>query len=140
VRLLENLEALGRKRSTIEGYGSALRVHLAPPFGGKALDGITREDVEAFMAHRAREGGAIKSTLDYIGVLHGIFDHAVRRGWAQSNPVKLAERPRKAEGREVRFLTMAEVEQVLRAVPDATSGGWSACSTWRPPPGMRQGS
>jgi hypothetical protein len=31
-RLIDHLEALGRKKSTIEGYRSALAVHLAPFF------------------------------------------------------------------------------------------------------------
>jgi integrase len=139
-RLIDHLEALGRKKSTIEGYRSALKVHLATFFGDKPLDRITREDVEAFMAHRAREGGAPKSTMNYIGVLHGIFDLAIRRGWTQANPVKLAERPRKTEGTEVRFLSMPEVEALLRAVPDDDLGRvegvmYLAAATC----GMRQG-
>src|SRR5215218_7610080 len=32
-RLIRHLASLGRKRSTIEGYDSYLRVHLAPFFG-----------------------------------------------------------------------------------------------------------
>jgi integrase len=139
-RLIGHLEALGRKKSTIEGYRSALNVHLAPFFGDRPLDRIGREDIEAFMAHRARKGGAPKSTMNYIGVLHGIFELAVRRGWAQGNPVKLAERPRRVEGREVRFLAMAEVEALLRLVPDDDLGRmervmYLAAAT----SGMRQG-
>jgi integrase len=115
-RLIDHLEALGRKRSTIEGYRSALNVHLVPFFADKSLDRIAREDVERFIAQRAREGSAPKSTQNYIGVLHGIFDFAIRRGWASTNPVKLAERPRKAAGAEVRFLSMDELEALLRSV------------------------
>jgi hypothetical protein len=37
-RLIDHLEALGRKRSTVEGYRSALAVHLAPFFRDKPLD------------------------------------------------------------------------------------------------------
>ncbi len=124
-RLVDHLEALGRKRSTIEGYCSALNVHLAPFFGDKPLDRIVREDVEAFIAHCARAGRASKSTQNYLGVLHGIFDFAIRRGWMRANPVKLAERPRKAQTEEVRFLSMPEVEALLRAVPDDDLGRWS---------------
>lgn len=49
-KLIGHLEALGRKTSTIEGYRSALHVHLAPFFAGKRLDRIGREDVESFIA------------------------------------------------------------------------------------------
>ena len=121
-RLIDQLEAMGRKKSTLEGYRSALNVHLATFFGAKSIERITREDVEGFIAARTRAKAAPKSIQNYVGVLHGIFDLAIRRGWAQTNPVKLAERPRKTEGREVRFLTMAEMEALLRAVPDDDLG------------------
>jgi integrase len=138
-RLIDHLEALGRKTSTIEGYRSALNVHLAPFFGDKPLDRITREDVERFIA-RARGDHASKSVQNYLGVLHGIFDFAIRRGWASSNPVKRADRPRRTDSAEVRFLSMAELEALLRAVPDDDLGRvehalYLAAATT----GMRQG-
>jgi integrase len=139
-RLVDKLEALGRKRSTIEGYRSALNVHLGPFFGPKPLDRVTREDVERFIARRARQGSAPKSTANYLGVLHGTFEFAIRRGWASSNPVKLAERPRKADTTDLRFLTMDEVEALLRSVPNDNLGKvervmYLAAATT----GMRQG-
>ena len=139
-RLIDHLEALGRKRSTLEGYRSALRVHLGPFFGEKPLDRIAREDVERFIGRRARAGSSPKSVQNYLGVLHGIFDFAGKRGWAATNPVKLVERPRKSESREVRFLTISEVEALLRAVPDDDLGRvervmYLAAATT----GMRQG-
>jgi integrase len=121
-RLIDHLEALGRKRSTIEGYRSALAVHLVPFFRDKRLDRISREDVEAFMAHRAREGGAPKSTMNYVGVLHSIFDFAIKRGWARSNPCKQVEKPRPNTDRRIRFLDDAELEALLAAVPDDPLG------------------
>jgi integrase len=121
-RLIDHLEALGRKKSTIEGYRAALRVHLAPFFRDKPLDKVTREDVEAFMAYRAREGGAPKSTMNHIGVLHSIFDFAIKRGWARSNPRKQIEKPRPNTDRQIRFLDDAELEAVLAAVPDDPLG------------------
>jgi integrase len=117
-RLIDHLEALGRKKSTVEGYRSALNVHLAPFFRDRPLDKIGREDVEAFMAARARAGSAPKSTLNYVGVLHSIFDFAIRRGWARSNPCKRVEKPRPGDDRRIRFLDDVELEAVLRNVPD----------------------
>jgi hypothetical protein len=46
-RLIDQHEALGRKPSTIEGYRSALTVHLIPFFVDKPLGRIAREDVVA---------------------------------------------------------------------------------------------
>lgn len=138
--LIDHLEALGRKRSTIEGYRSALAMHLVPHLGERPLDRISREEVEAFVARCARAGLAPKSTQNYLGVLHGTFEFAIRRGWVASNPVKQIERPRKVAGGEVRFLSMDEIEALLRAVPDDDLGGvervmYLAAATT----GMRQG-
>jgi integrase len=137
--LIDHLDALGRKKSTIEGYRSALNVHLAPFFADKQLDRISGEDVERFIA-RARGDHAPKSVQNYVGVLHGIFDFAIRRGLASSNPVKQAERPRRTDSTEVRFLSMAELEALLRATPDDDLGRvehalYLAAATT----GMRQG-
>ncbi len=113
---------------------------MSPFFGTKPLDRVTREDVEAFIARRARAGGAPKSTANYLGVLHGVFDFAIRRGCAATNPVKLAERPTTHARTEVRFLAMPEVEAVMRSVADDDLGRvervlYLAAATT----GMRQG-
>jgi hypothetical protein len=41
-RLLTHLEGLGRKRSTLQGYESFLRVHLAPFFGDRRSSASSR--------------------------------------------------------------------------------------------------
>ncbi|MGC1813532.1 MAG: hypothetical protein WA696_05280 [Solirubrobacterales bacterium] len=41
-RLIDHLDALGRKRSTLGDYESFLRVHLAPYFGETVLERIGR--------------------------------------------------------------------------------------------------
>jgi hypothetical protein len=103
-RLLAHLESLGRKRSTLEGYESFLRVHLAPFFGDRPLQRIEPRDVEAFIAASRRNGQSVKSTLNYLGLLHGIFEYAVRRGWAPANPCKRVEKPKAADAdADVRF-------------------------------------
>jgi integrase len=117
-RLLAHLESLGRKRSTLQSYESFLRVHLAPHFGDRPLARIGREDVEAFMGVSRRNGQSVKSTLNYLGLLHGIFEHAIRRGWAPMNPCKLVEKPKPRDvDPDVRFLDQAELDAVLAAVP-----------------------
>jgi integrase len=122
-RLLQHLGALGRKRSTLESYESFLRIHLAPHFGDKSLDRVTREDVEAFMAHCRRNDQSVKSTLNYVGLLHGIFDHAIRRGWASHNLCKHVDKP-KPDGTDadIRFLDQPELDALIAAVPDDDLG------------------
>ena len=118
-RHLEHLAALGRKRSTLMDYESALRVHLAPYFAGRVIDRLTADDVEHFMAAKRREGRAPKSIRNYVGVLHGICAFAVKRRWSDVNPCAAVDLPRiSTTDTDIRFLSVAEVEALLRAVPD----------------------
>ncbi|MGH2984569.1 MAG: tyrosine-type recombinase/integrase [Solirubrobacterales bacterium] len=122
-RLIEHLTSLGRKRSTLGNYESYLRVHLAPFFGERALNRIGRGDVEAFIAAKRREGREAKSILNYLGLLHSIFDYGERRGFAQANPVKVVDKPRSSGADpDVRFLDGAELEALFAAVPDDARG------------------
>lgn len=123
-RLITHLTTMGRKASTVGGYESYLRVHLAPYFGNRALSQIGKEDVQAFMAFCLTERGqSIKSTRNYLGLLHGIFDYAMREGWASANPCKLVEKPQEPDDdADIRFLDEAELNALLRAVPDTDVG------------------
>ena len=122
-RLLQHLAALGRKRSTLEGYESFLRVHLAPYFGDTALERIGRGEVEGFIGAKRGEGKATKSVLNYLGLLHSIFAYAEKRGLARGNPVKLVDKPRPGGADpDVRFLDEVELDAVIAAVPGDARG------------------
>jgi integrase len=121
--LIRHLDGLGRKRSTIESYESILRVHLVPYFGERELQRIGREDVEGFSAACRRNGQSVKSTQNYLGLLHGIFDFAMRRGWAAANPCKLVDRPSQTRtDPDIHFLDQSEVDALVAAVPDDDLG------------------
>jgi len=121
--LIRHLDGLGRKRSTIESYESILRVHLVPYFGERELQRIGREDVEGFSAACRRNGQSVKSTQNYLGLLHGIFDFAMRRGWATANPCKLVDRPsQQRTDPDVHFLDQTEIDALVAAVPDDDLG------------------
>jgi len=122
-RLLTQLEALGRKRSTMHGYESYLRVHLTPYFAARPLATITRQDVEAFIAHSRANGQSVKSTLNYVGLLHGIFELAQREAWVAANPCKLAAKPRAENAdADIHFLDQSDLDALLAAVPDDPLG------------------
>lgn len=122
-RYLVNRESYGLKRSTLMDYESYLRVHLAPFFGNRHLEEISVEDVESFIAAKRNEGKAVKSVANYLGLLHAIFSHAVRRDWCSRNTVALAEKPRTVRrDPDIRFLSAEELEALLAATPDDPLG------------------
>jgi integrase len=116
--------AMGRKRSTVESYETVLALHIVPFFGArKAVDRVKRHDVEAFAAELARKRLSASSRVNILNLLHSIFEPGLRRGWAVSNPVRGVERPRAGlVDPDIRYMTMEEVEAVLRAVPDDELG------------------
>jgi integrase len=122
-RLAADREALGRKASTVESIESAVRVHLGPYFQGRSLDRIEAAEVEAFIAAKRRDGLSTKSILNYVSVLHSLFEFAVRKGWASSNPVKQIEKPEGPEPNgDIRFLDDADLEALLAAEKDDELG------------------
>ena len=121
--LAERKKALGRKASTVDAYRSWNRAHFEPFFGAATVDRIDRRLVEAFDAELARKGLAPKSRRNALGILHSVFDFAVREGWASTNPTKEVEQPRVGGADpDIRFLDVEEVEALLRAVPDDDLG------------------
>ncbi len=116
-RWLEHLTAMGRKRSTLMDYESALRVHVAPFFAGRMVADVTCADIERFMAAKAAAGLSPKSVRNFLGIVHSIFSYAERRGWCKDNPCRRVEFPRIPErDADIRFLDTTEVEALLRAV------------------------
>jgi integrase len=121
--LVANVEAKGRKRATVETYSSAVRVQLAPFFGARTLDRIGRREIEAFIAYMHRTGRSPKTTLNALGILHSIFEHARREGLVSANPCTLVDKPRASAGDpDIRFLEPEEVEALLRGVPEDDLG------------------
>jgi integrase len=121
-RYLANREAIGLKPGTLSDYESYLRVHLLPFFGRRPLEQITPDDVEAFIAAKRQEGKAVKSILNYVGLLNTLFAHGTKRGWCSNNPVKSIDKPRDHRDPEIRFLDQQELEALLDAVPDDLLG------------------
>ncbi len=121
-RYLANRELIGLKRTTLMDYESYTRVHLLPAFGALELEAITIELIEEFIAAKRQEGKAVKSILNYLGLLHAMFAFAVRRGWCARNPVALVEKPRGRRNLDIRFLDVQELEALLAATPTDERG------------------
>lgn len=118
-RYLRHVETVrGRKRSTVEGYSIILRAHLVPALGRLAADRLSAEDVTRYMTGKLRSGLSRQSVVNHLALLHGVMQHAVKRGWARANVVALVDRPQQAQtDPEIRFLDEAEEAALLRAVP-----------------------
>ena len=119
-RLIKHLVTKGRKDSTTQGYESYLRVHLAPFFDQKPIARITKDDVEEFIAECLDNDQSTKSTRNYLGFLHSIFDFAIRKGWVVENPCKAVDKPEAPEeDQDIRFLDQTELDALLAATAAA---------------------
>lgn len=123
-RLLEHLEAMGRKPSTIRAYRCLLRAQIGPRIGDRPVARVTTEDVERLIAALRRDGLSVKTVMNMLGFLHSIMEYSVRRGWTNTNPCRRVDRPRSdtAGSKEIHFLDGPEIEALLQAVPDDDYG------------------
>jgi integrase len=116
-RYIHHVEhVMRRKRSTVIDYCVVANRHLGPYFGTTELDRITPDDVTGYIERRSREGFAVKTIINHLTFGHGVFRHAVKRGWCRTNPIAAADRPRaEPTDPDIRFLTPEELEALLRA-------------------------
>jgi integrase len=118
-RYMRDLERGGRKRTTIIAVKLALRVHLEPFFGERAINTIKPEDVDDLVALMEDKRLKAKSIRNYNGTLSALFNYARsrRRPLATSNPCEGVELPAVEERTEIRFLDLDEVEVLIANVP-----------------------
>jgi integrase len=60
-----------------------------------------------------RKGRSSKTIRNVCSTLHSLFELAIRRRWATTNPCKAVELPAPQPNRDIRFLTQAEPQRVL---------------------------
>jgi integrase len=112
---IEAIKLAGRKRNTTDGYESDLRVHFEPHFGSKPIATLTDEDIGRYVLAKLDQGLARKTIRNQLNHLNGIFEFAIRKRWADHNPVKLVDRPHDAaKSAEIQFLTIPQLEELLR--------------------------
>ena len=122
--LVHLTEVMKRKPSTIQDYEIMLRRHLVPFFAGRSIDRIDTQLVSDYLVAKQRDGLSSKTVGNQLTFLHGVFRHAMKKGWAYANPVAAVDRPRDAEAdADIRFLTHEEVEALLRCVSDEEFAG-----------------
>lgn len=112
----------GARKSYLENLESMQRVHLAPAMGGRSVESVTVAQVEAMVDNMLQAGLAPKTARNVLSFTYSVFKHAIAKGWCQENPVRFATRPKRRRARDTKpdlqFLTISELEAVLRAIPD----------------------
>lgn len=112
----------GARRSYLEGCESMQRIHISPAFGEQPITQVGTSDIEALANKMLADGLAPKTIRNVLTFAHSIFEHGIDRGHTRENPVRRAARPgRRRRGDtnpDLQFLTVAELEAVMRAIPD----------------------
>jgi integrase len=123
-RYIDHVEhVMGRKPSTVQDYRIYARKHLAPHFGGKTITRITTDDVASYLTIKSRQGLSAKTISNHLTFAHGVFQFAVKRGLAVTNPVAAVDRPKTSGANpDFRYLDIDDFEAVLRAIPNDSLG------------------
>jgi integrase len=120
--LRQKLQLRGARRSYLEGCESMQRVHISPRFGTRAVTEVKTAHVEALASAMLRADLSPKTVRNVLTFLHSVFEHALDRGLIRENPVRRATRPsRRRRGDanpDLQFLTIEELDAVIRAIPD----------------------
>jgi integrase len=111
-----------KKPTTLAIDKGRIERHIKPLLGRRAIEDLTRNDVEGFMHDvmdgktavdvktgprgRARVTGGPGTANKAIGLLSAMFSYAVRKGWVEHNPCQGIEKP--ADNKRQRYLTPDE--------------------------------
>lgn len=119
------------KPSTLIDYRGALRLHLVPFFGARALTSIEPADVDRYIAAKTGKLSA-KTIGNHLGLLRVMFRVAKRWKLRTSNPIEDVDAPR-VQHVEMNVLTEAEIARLLTAYselgsdpPEGTEAAWWA--------------
>lgn len=110
---------LERKKPILRGFGVTkghIDASLVPTFGRKALNAITRDDVNRWIG-KERERLKPSTVQRKMATFSAIMNDAVRNGLVERNPASQADRIRGIEPRQ-RFITDEEWKQILAAADE----------------------
>lgn len=119
-----------KKSSTLRIDEGRIRRHIKPLLGAKAIDEVTRRDVERFLHHvtegatsadvktrprgRARITGGPGTAAKAVSLLSAIYNYARRKQWIEANPCVGVEKP--ADNKRQRYLTPDEYGKLGRGL------------------------
>jgi hypothetical protein len=121
--LREKLALSGSRRSYLENCESMQRVHITPRIGSLAVIKVSTAHIQSVASAMLKAGRSPKTIRNVLSFLHSIFEHAIDQQLVRENPVRRVVRPgRRRQGDaepDLQFLTLPELEAVLRAIPDS---------------------
>jgi integrase len=105
------------KHSTQKHRRFMLKKHLLPQFGEMAVSNVTRQEIQAYVAHLTQAGYAPKS-IDHIhDVLSAVLRTAVKWGHLQENPARGVDLPTLRCVRPKWALTTSQAASLVIALP-----------------------
>ena len=105
------------KASTQKNHRHIVTKHVCPRFGDQPMSTITRQEVQAYVAHLVQVGYAPK-TVDHIhDVLSAILRTAVGWGHLDDNPARGVRLPKLRTVRSKWVLTTTQAVALLEALP-----------------------
>ena len=105
------------KHSTQRNHRHIADKHLVPRFGDSPIADVTRQEVQAYIAHLTKTGYAPK-TVDHIhDVLSAVLRTGVKWGHLQHNPARDVDMPTLTCVRPKWALTIAQASALLDALP-----------------------
>src|SRR4051794_21729747 len=121
-RLRERIAIEGARLSYRQNCESMQRVHVSPAMGERNVASVTTRDIERLASSMLERGSSPKTVRNVMTFLHSVFGLAVKKGWAPTNPVADAARPKRRRARDadpdLQFLTPAELDRVIEVIPD----------------------
>jgi integrase len=120
--LRDRLLIEGARLSYRQNCESMQRIHTSPALGKRKAAEVTTDDIERLAHAMLAKGAAPKTVRNTMTFLHTVFALAVKRGWATTNPVTDAARPKRRRAGDanpdLQFLTLPELDAVIDAIPD----------------------
>jgi integrase len=102
----------GRKASTLRGYRSAITAHLLPAFGSMAIEAVTAEEIERWLAGF---GGSARTRNKLLIQLHGILARSKKVYRLPANEADEVEKVPQRRGGDIEVFSPEEVWALVRA-------------------------
>jgi integrase len=120
---INQLELDGKAKSYIKNRRSVLRNHVEPAIGDRPVNEAKPKDLRRVKRQWQREHKGPTVIVSAMWLLSGIFKFAIEEEWRTDNPVAAIEMPEiETDPDQVSYLTTAEVDRVIAAVPQDELG------------------